>query len=569
MALANAFFNKRDVYEYTLKKRIATGHLLKADYLDFLCMFDVVARDRAINLAACQRARDLIYSLTGVRPGSPLQSPPDLPVHTEDTAIATAAVACDPDILMLQNQIENQLKILNNSSGTDIKGNLSARGFVGSSEEVNTDFGYGALVSLDVIMPSNPFQANKSKRLYELRKLYRLQSQLKARTQSLKVEIASQLRTILADRQNRAFALTRLQTSAEHMRERSARMGRIDGDVLERIIRTRHDYYRCAYDLIDLEVVMLQNIARLLRLTPEENEERRRLSSHLSVIEPLNEGTNALFTEETVAENDTILAGDGRIGVYIWKSRPVLNGEISLQQFRDKGISHLLISFDREQLSDLSIPERVGKILRFLQACAEHELKVSLLLGEPTWILPESRGDLMSILSLANRFPFDGVHLDLEPYQLDVDQYGLEYLSAQLLKTAQMAADISEHPLQLSLHPRMFDQGQTIICFGCALANIDLERAVMMIYRTDTGQVRQRMSDISSLYPEISFALAASVEKDMGETVSFADLGADALKDALTRYTTQDRNPDPDQDSAVQWHGDVYIQDWASLQEMK
>ncbi len=561
VALANAFFNQQDVYEHTLEHRLSTGHLLKADYLEFIAMFDVVARDRAISLAACQRARDIIHSLTGVRPGVPLQSAPDLPVHTEDTAAAVASVACDPEILMLQNQIESQLKVLKNSSGIDIKGNISARGFVGSSEDVNTDIGYGALVSLDLVMPSNPFHADKTNRLYELRKLSRLQSQLKSRTRALKLEIASRLRTIFADRQNRVFALTRLETSAEHLRERTARIGRIDGDVLERVIRARHDYYRCAYDLIDLEVVMMQHISRLLQLTPEKEEETRRFSSQLSVIGPLNEDTSAPIKNSAPASDPPVVqVGEGKIGVYIWKSRPVLNGTIPLEQFKEKGISHLLLSFDREQLDSLSIPERAAHVLQFLRACAENNLKAFMLLGEPTWILPESRGDLMSILSLTNRFPFDGVHLDLEPCQLDVEHYGLEYLSSQLLKTVQMAADTCEHPLELSLHPRMFDREETRICFGCALANIHIDKAVMMIYRTDSQQVLQRINTIAAQYPRIRFGLAASVEKDMGKTVSFADLGLETLNDALQQYTA--REP------ASRWHGDVYIQDWASLQEM-
>src|SRR5256886_17253855 len=45
--------------------------------------------------------------------------------------------------------------------------------------------------------------------------------------------------------------------------------------------------------------------------------------------------------------------------------------------------------------------------------------KVELLLAEPSWILPARRSELLAIIGRLKAVPYDGLHLDLEPAQLD------------------------------------------------------------------------------------------------------------------------------------------------------
>ncbi len=558
--LADAFLQDREHYLALLQKRVDTGHLLRADYLEFVSALDLAVRERAVNLSTASRARDLIHALTGIELETPLAYPPDLPAACEQLDEAVAELATNPEILLYQNNVELDLERLSLSSDFDIEADLTVRGIMGTSEYVFSDYGYGGMVSLNFSLPLNPFAAGSSSKKADQQRLRRHQRELQDKTEELKIILKDRFRRRAAERENIQFARTRLQAATELLREKTLRADHIDGDVLEQLQHARFNYYRVSVDYIEAEIRLLNSSARVLRFCPANNEQRLIAGTDWSVIKPLYETSEAVTATLPVLEPQPLLDEQkSALAVYLWRSKPYIDGTNSVELFKEKKIGRVLISLNGEQIRGLQSEENVEELQKLLLNCRIAGISPGILLGEPTWILPEYRKGLLEILQRLNAFSLDRIHLDLEPSQLDVEEYGLAYLSAQLLRTVQLATEVSDHPVEISIHPRLLSVDETGFCFGCGLSNLELERVVLMIYRTDIANVRRQMSAFAKNYPYLNLAVAQSVETILGPKNSYANLGMEALQQSLQLLMTEDD---------LGWRGDVYIQDWVSYQRL-
>jgi hypothetical protein len=218
-----------------------------------------------------------------------------------------------------------------------------------------------------------------------------------------------------------------------------------------------------------------------------------------------------------------------RYGAYVWNSRLLPldqpGGDHFWHRLAMAGIDRLLISFDGRQLETLNHGKARIDLERFLQAAKDRRIRVDLLLGEPLWILPAHRQDLMTIVQRLSDLPFDGLHLDLEPNQLDDNRYGETYLLSQLIRTLQGAKRISPWPVGLSIHPRYLEDDRTDICLGCALTNIGLDELTLMVYITRPQRVSRIVRSIQARFPELSVSVAQSVEPILNADESYAGKG--------------------------------------------
>ncbi|TKB26884.1 TolC family protein [Desulfopila sp. IMCC35006] len=559
--LADAFLSTRQEDLGVLEKRKDAGHLLASDYFEFITAQDRVERERRVNHNAAERARDIIQMLTHIRVASPLIYVPDLPVSCEDSEGVLAALDQTPEILLYQNLVDLELK-KQRYSRNDIKGDVTVRGFAATSEEINTEFGYGATVSVDVAMPLNPFAADSGSRVVAQKRLQRYQQELMTKTEELKLSMMERVRDLDSERSRKKDNLSQLQAATELLREKTLRINRIDGDVLEQYQRARYLYYRAATDFVDGEVRLLQSAAQVLRFCPEGGARQSLVAENTSVIRPLADASPGKTSGGSKQKSLALPPQDttARSVVYWWNTTSLFDYPFPFADFKQQSIDHVLVSLNAGQLAYIATPEGQAKMRRLLADGQQQGLTVSLLLGEPTWILPEFRHRLMNILQLANNFDFAGVHLDMEPSQLDAGKYGLEYLAAQLLRTVQVATEVSEHPIEISIHPRMLDTTQTNICFGCGLSNLPLNRVVVMIYRTEMQAAADQMARFSKEFPGIKFAIAQSVETSLGPENSYAHQGLKSFTQVRQRFMGKDYKSG--------WHGDVYIQDWQSYRQL-
>jgi hypothetical protein len=231
-------------------------------------------------------------------------------------------------------------------------------------------------------------------------------------------------------------------------------------------------------------------------------------------------------------------------GAYVWDSRRLPmdqpRNDFFWNHLRENGIDRLLVSFDGRQLHALRSGKERAHLLRFLETARDRKVRIELLLGEPLWILPSHRQDLLTIIQHMAELPFAALHLDLEPNQLDEARYDETHLLAQLIRTLQAVKRISPWPVGLSIHPRYLDDDRTELCLGCALTNIGLDELTLMIYIARPQRVSEIARSIQRRFPALRISVAQSVEPILSAAESYAEKGRShfgqqmqALSDAM------------------------------------
>lgn len=144
-----------------------------------------------------------------------------------------------------------------------------------------------------------------------------------------------------------------------------------------------------------------------------------------SLIEPLQQVRQFLQIGERsvpVKQANHSLSGDTQLAsnqfaAYVWNSDQLIAQPGLWSKKQTSAVNRFLLSLNAQQISRIaSNPDGLNK---FLQDARQNGKKVELLLGDPDWILPEHRGDLLQIVSKLVKASFDGLHLDIEPDQLE------------------------------------------------------------------------------------------------------------------------------------------------------
>ena len=243
-------------------------------------------------------------------------------------------------------------------------------------------------------------------------------------------------------------------------------------------------------------------------------------------------------------------------GTYIWDSRALLDKRErprELQRLRQEGMTHLLVGLSAGQARDPGSPAALSALVRQAHAGGQ---RVLLLLGDPAWIKPAHRIELVALIRRFRNVPFDGLHLDLE-----VEQLGWPVPAERLqqwLDTLTAAQQASPWPLSISSHPRWFEPGNGTDrpaepCVPCNLKG--LAAVNLMLYSRNTVQVNERTLAIAHRWPQLHFRLAQSVEAGLEPQLSWHGSSAGALHLQMQRWRGALA---PDGIGGIDW------QDWAA-----
>lgn len=573
--LAETFLQQYLANLQILKERKNKGLILPSDYYDFITIQDRVVRERRENQNKILYAREVIRILTGVKLSSSLIGPPVLPRISTDLEKHIAELVQNPEVILFQNMVDLQRKKAKYSN-SDIKGSLAIQGFASSSDEVNTDSGYGGMISLDLEMPLNPFAASRSTDVLSRKRQKRYQKELDMKMDEVTFELHQYLQNYDFTYSRRFEAIAQLQAATALLKEKSYRLEQLDGDVIAQHQQARYRYYRAAYSTIEAERDNMLAINDMAAISQPEGEKNisTLITSVIKPFTPNSDRSKAVLSEayldsplstkiESKDQNpnstEVSFKAPAKTAVYIWKSEAWLRGELLVEDVKKHNINKVLISLDSAQLKYIDTAQGKEQLTSTLAHWRRSGLNISLLLGEPSWILPKYRADLMSILRLANNFRFNSVHLDMEPNQLEVEKYGLEYLSTQLLNTLQLAVNVSQHPIEASFNPQLFKSEASDLCFLCGLENIHLHRVVIMDYRTDHKQVKKQILSIVQQFPQLKLALAQSVEPILTSKNSYFHTDETVFRERMEALQSDSRNEN--------WSGDIYIQDWTAYRQ--
>src|SRR5262249_46267496 len=145
----------------------------------------------------------------------------------------------------------------------------------------------------------------------------------------------------------------------------------------------------------------------------------------------------------------------GAIGAYVWNAAPLLAGDPGdvADRFTASHVGRLLLSLDAKQIEHAQTPAGGARLMALLDAARAQGLRVELLLGDPDWIFPNRRDRLVAIVRALARFHFSGLHLDIEPNQLDAGALGEDFLLRELPATLEVVPAATPSPPGLSVAP--------------------------------------------------------------------------------------------------------------------
>ncbi len=583
--LSRAFLEGRETMEALLAARTSQGFLLDADRQEFITSFELAMRNIASAQAIQKRALGVIDLMTHADPAGYTLDTPSLPSPCVDEArLKAGMVERNPELALLRGQVDAQFGVVHLGRRSAVDASLDIAGSA-SMDYPDVEPGYGVTLSFNVQFPAGVGKASEAGRRADLAGLKKAQLDLDRKTGELLADVADSLEQYRAAIANLRFANQRVRAALEAVRERQLRAGFLPGDTLEQLQQGRFQYYQTSMDLIDAEVILLQAQAGLLRMLPEGCAEAGEKAA-------MEDPTDSVITSDPIHLDWlswpkrlpqlrlTAAKTDGRrqqpagaspeapktlpLAVYLWDSGPWLDGtmgcEPAVKALSDYGVGRVLMSLDKDQIESAALSEGGGSLREFLDCARKNGLKIELLLGEPTWILPTFREDLLHIVQKLKDFSFDGLHLDLEPDQLDTRKYSREYLLAELIHTLHAVKAVSSWPVGLSVHPRYFDRRAFKVCFGCGLESLGISEVVLMVYVADANKVVERVVHILKTNPDLRFSVAVSVEPELSPAESFSGQGRSGLRKAV----------DSLQRGLVRGNfTGIVIQSWEHLEAMK
>ena len=240
-------------------------------------------------------------------------------------------------------------------------------------------------------------------------------------------------------------------------------------------------------------------------------------------------------------------------GVYLWNSLRLLDPksqEAELQQLQRQGMTELLVGLSAPQVRAADGSKLA--LAALLRNAHRRGMRVQLLLGDPSWILPAHRFELLELVTRYRQLPFDGLHLDLE-----VEQLGWPVPPSRLSQWLDTVVELQQQspwPVGISSHPRWFEQdgdrGEAP-CGPCRLSR--LGAISLMIYQRNPQRSAARASAIARRWPQLHFRLAQSVEKNLGAELSWHGSSAAQLQQQVQNWRLE-----------LEPHGigGIYWQDW-------
>ena len=549
--LAQSYLQEEPGFEHVAELRTRAGLLLDADRIELLSGFSLARRDEAAGGADREVALGLMRELTGQDLDGGIAVRPLVSAECVGTASPDDDWAdTDPELTGLQQVIALREASPRDSALYPVQSSVQL-GYSSLEDWPTGQHGASAVLSWTFQVPleygtqrrllarAASAQVAHARLEYEMRRqeLHQQRSELVGRAQVL--------------RQSTEFAATRLAAADAAVQERGLRAARLGGDVAEQLQRARLQRYNAAKALAEADKALVYWYADWARFetAPCEsapNAFRQRLPEGIAAGRPLLlpvasvPGTAAAMPAAAAAAPAELRADRA---LYLWHSADWLasasssSGESKFTELHAAGIKRLLISLNAAQMRRAIA--RPALLVKAVRSTHEHGFSVELLLGDPGWIRPAQRGRLLAIIAGLKSVPFDGVHLDLEPAQLDPAPEKLPQLLAELTRTLAAVSRASPWPVALSTHPRdlaveLPGEGS----FAQALRRLRIS-TTLMVYVANPERAVAIAQPLLERYPQLSFSVALSLERSLGRDESLWPYPEEERRERLERVESE------------------------------
>jgi len=574
LKINDGFVELAESTERKLGARRSSGILLSSDYHEFLSAFALAERARVEFQHERDQALIRLRHLTGESiPVFEAVKPP------LDHSAAPGSMRIDeqPDLLILQARIDTLHAIQNNEKWQGIESDISATVFGGPAiphpSPDSPQFGYGGAIGLNFRMPLEIAKLRKNERNLVVHQLNSLQAEYQQRQQEIELELQS-----LRDRYTQSlrqldFLRTRLEAAREATRERYLRLRTLDGDVIEKYLQAIQAYYQVAVSWLEAESEQWKLHIRLRQFgispQPFGSGATDKISTEI-LLQPLTQAAE-LFgvtsmrqkpSARTVSyqpQPDRSIAGNELTkgyGSYVWNY--ALDWPVSqfLDQCQQLGVRRILLSLSAAQIDSIAANSR--PIDQLLDHAHQQGIRVELLLGDPDWILPAQRAKLLTILQRLHHIDFDGLHLDIEPDQLENTALTGKNRLTAWLDTIRQAKTMTRWPVGVSIHPRYLDEQQSFgVCVACQLKQSGTSEVTVMFYTRNLTNITSTLQKAMQKHTDLIFSLAQSLEPELEPLNSYARQSTDIFQQSMKMLETQLNAPN---------FGGIIIQSWQDMQ---
>lgn len=564
LSLTDAYLHLRNQgVENLLRKRQEAGLLFKSDYFEFLSAFERAQRTQVEFHNNSNQALMRLAYLTNaaVTPFTPVKPALGKIANTVSNEVDQL------DLRILQTQIDNLQNIRDTQNWQGIESDVSVTGFGGPaiphpSPPDGMQWGYGGAVGFNFRMPLEivSYRKNEQSRLNS--QLISLRADYTRRDQELQHDFHALLSSFQQLDQQINFQRTRLEAAQELIRERYLRLQVLDGDVIEQYLQALNAYYRIAVENIEAESehwklhIRLRQFILLPNMPAEDSYPETDITS---LIDPLHQARQFLISgdkatskqrTEHVASIDTQFISN-QFAAYVWNSEQLM-AQTGLWEVKEtKPFNRFLVSLDAQQISQAA--ENPEILQNFLHDAHRHQKKVELLLGDPDWILPEYRDNLLQIIHKLGNVNFDGLHLDIEPDQLESELVGRARLE-EFVETIRQVTAISPWTVGISIHPRYLTTDSSFgLCILCKLSKIGVKEIAVMYYSMNIQGIVTTLKSAMQEHPTLVFSLAQSLEKELGPENSYAHKPQLNFIGAMQQLQSRLQNPN---------FGGLIIQSW-------
>jgi hypothetical protein len=541
--LARNFLKDEPILERVVELRTRTGLLLDADRLELLSGFSLARRDEAAGGADREVALSIMRELTAqdldggiaVRPLVPTACVRNLDAR-DDWADS------DPELVGLRKVVALRETNPRDNALYPVQSNVQLA--YQTREDMPTgQRGGSAVLSWSFQVPVEYGSQRRLLARAAAAQLSRARLEYEIRHQELQ-----QLRRELIGRaavlqRTAQFAALRLAAADAAVEERSLRAVKLDGDVAEQLQRARILHYGAAKALVEADRSLVYWYADWARfeMAPCNEPDAMTAAQAATAVGAASLRTPAARSADSAGIQAATPVPANR-ALYLWRSAEWLTyaatelGDRKFGEIHSAGIARLLISLDAEQMRRAIADP--SPLVRAVRSTHEHGFRVELLLGDPGWIRPEQRGGLLAIIDGLKSVPFDGLHLDLEPAQIDSAADKLPALLGLLAQTLAAASAASHWPLALSIHPRDLDVRVGDSSFAEVLLRLRVSPTIM-VYVANPERAVAIAEPLLGHYPQMSFSVALSLEKSLGPQESLWSYPEDERRRRMERVETR------------------------------
>ncbi|MBF8742052.1 TolC family protein [Pseudomonas guariconensis] len=403
--------------------------------------------------------------------------------------------------------------------------------------------GSGLLVALNFSMPFDVVGNSRARKQLAQARYDAASERLEAERQTLGLELNKALRAQRAGQLTLEQRRQQRSVVAQALEEEKRRNIGGGDDGFDGQLMAQRLYYQSGLDLIAAWHAAWLRQANLDLLLEDAPQADQLLGRERQQWTTLNDSATSLTLAaappllplSVVRDAPTRTAGWSQ-GIYVWNSAALLDPHrrpAELQALQQAGMQKIYLGLDAAQVRNL--PTTRQALEQLLAQASGQGLQVSLLLGDPSWIEPAQRHELMSLVKKLDGLAFDSLHLDLE-----VEQLGWPVPEQRLrdwLDTLKAAVQASPWPVEIASHPRWFDPTPpSKTCVPCALPGIGVHQVSLMIYTSNSERSTQRASTIAKRWPDLRLRLAQSVEPHLSKSESWAGQPPERLQQQVAQW---------------------------------